>query len=135
MTWRPGGFPTVIAGLALSPRPGILGIFPGCSAEVGLPVKELQVVPKNREPRSERPSAKGVGMNSPGQGGPQGTKVPSQTMLTSGPGDTQRCPSRTVSPNPRRGQVTGHRTQDRDGSHRAFVWEGALEISSFQKTK
>lgn len=41
----------------MSPRPGNLGLFPGRSAERAQPVKGLQVVPKKREPRSERAPA------------------------------------------------------------------------------
>lgn len=41
----------------MSPRPGNLGLFPGGSAEMAPPAKGLQVVPKKREPRSERAPA------------------------------------------------------------------------------
>lgn len=136
MTWSLGFPPSPgFGGLALSSKPGILGIFPGCSAEVARR-EELQVVPKNREPRSERAFAKRVGMSGPAQEGPQGTKAPPQTTPTSGPGDTLRCPSKTISTNLHRGKNRGIQNSGwRERSHRAVVWEGALQVSSVQKMR
>lgn len=102
---------------ALCQWPGILGIFPGCTAEVAqAPEKGPQVIPKNREPRNERTSAQNSGSEGPREGaGPQVTEAPPQAVLTSGPGDTLRCPSKTFSSNLGRRKFRGWGTQNRYG--------------------
>lgn len=117
----------MVAGLPLSPRFSANSLVSSGFSQAAQLVKGLQVVPKNREPRSERASAQWGGSEQPRAG--RGSAHP--TVLTSGPGDTLHCPPRMSLLSSEVGEGdSGWRRQVR-----ALVWEGALEMSLFQKVK